>query len=158
MDKHIFSVTVENNSGVLNRIAGMFSRRGFNIDSLSVGETEDPRYSRMTICSKGDAAVMEQLKKQLQKLEEVISVLELTDQDSVAREYLLIKYGCNEERRGKVIDLTGIFRASVVDVNEDSLIAELTGTPDKIDAFIRLSIPLGVVEIVRTGMTAMKRG
>lgn len=156
--KHIFSALVENNIGVLSRIAGMFARRGFNIDSLSVGETEDPRYSRMTISAQGDESIMLQLFKQLEKLEEVVSVCELEEAEAVAREYLLIRFNCDSDSRGKVIDLTGIFRANVVDVSEDSLIAELTGNPEKIGAFIKLAVPLGVSEIVRTGMTAMNRG
>lgn len=156
--EHVFSITVENNAGVLSRISGLFSRRGFNIDSLSVGETEDPRYSCMTVSARGDEATMQQLRSQVAKLEEVRSVEELSPDSSVAREYLLIKYACDAESRGKVIDLVGIFRASVVDVTETTLIAELTGTPDKVSAFIRLSLPLNVTQIVRTGMTAMKRG
>ena len=158
MTKHVFSIIVENNSGVLSRISGLFARRGFNIDSLSVGETENPRYSRMTISSCGDSELMEQIKRQVSKLEEVVSVTEMDAENSVAREYLLIKFDCDLENRSRIIDLTSVFRASVVDVSEHSLIAELTGTPDKIGAFIKLAVPLGMTEIVRTGMTAMQRG
>lgn len=157
-EKHVFSVTVENNSGVLSRVSGLFSRRGFNIDSLSVGETENPKVSRMTISARGGADEMEQIQKQLEKLDEVVSVEALDPALTVAREYLLIKFSCDLENRSRVLDLTNIFRANVVDVSETSLIAELTGTPDKIGAFIKLAVPLGMREIVRTGMTAMQRG
>ncbi len=158
MKKRIFSVTVENNSGVLSRVAGLFARRGFNIDSLSVGETENPRLSRMTIVSQGDDHTLTQIKNQLAKLIEVVSIEELSHEDAVVREYVLIRMSCSAESRSQIIDLTHIFRANIVDVSESSLIVELTGTPSKISAFIKLAQPLGLTELVRTGTTAMKRG
>ena len=158
MKKRIFSVTVENNSGVLSRVAGLFARRGFNIDSLSVGETENPRLSRMTIVSQGDDHTLTQIKNQLAKLIEVVSIEELSHEDVVVREYVLIRMSCSAESRSQIIDLTHIFRANIVDVSESSLIVELTGTPSKISAFIKLAQPLGLTELVRTGTTAMKRG
>lgn len=158
MKKRIFSVTVENNSGVLSRVSGLFARRGFNIDSLSVGETENPRFSRMTIVSQGDENTLTQIKNQLAKLIEVIDIEELSHDDAVVREYVLLRLGCDVESRSRVIDLTNIFRANIVDVSESSMIIELTGAPSKISAFIKLAQPLGLTELVRTGTTAMKRG
>jgi acetolactate synthase-1/3 small subunit len=158
LKKRIFSVTVENNSGVLSRVSGLFARRGFNIDSLSVGETENPRYSRMTIVSQGDENTLTQIKNQLAKLIEVINIEELSHDDAVVREYVLLRLSCDIETRSRVIELTNIFRANIVDVSDSSMIIELTGTPSKTAAFIKLAQPLGLTEIVRTGTTAMRRG
>ena len=158
MNRHILSVLVENQSGVLSRVSGLFSRRGYNIDSLTVGETEDPKTSRMTIVVRGDDWVLEQIKKQLNKLVDVIKVIELKANQAVFRELALIKVDAAPEARATVISTIDIFRAKVVDVGKESLTAEITGDQSKVDAFIELMRPFGIREIVRTGLTALERG
>ncbi len=158
MNRHILSVLVENQSGVLSRVSGLFSRRGYNIDSLTVGETEDPKTSRMTIVVRGDDWVLEQIKKQLNKLVDVIKIIELKPNQAVYRELALIKVDAAPEARAAVISTIDIFRAKVVDVGKESLTAEITGDQSKVDAFIELMRPFGIREIVRTGLTALERG
>ena len=158
MNRHVLSVLVENQSGVLSRVSGLFSRRGYNIDSLTVGETADPRISRMTIVVRGDDWVLEQIKKQLNKLIDVIKIIELKSGLAVFRELALIKVDAPPEARPGIISTIDIFRAKVVDVGKASLTAEITGDQDKVNAFIELMSPYGIREIVRTGLTALERG
>lgn len=157
MKKKILSVLVENTSGVLNRIAGLFSRRGYNIDSLTVGETENPKISRMTIVVQGDDEVLEQVVKQINKLEDVKEIIELKPGLSVCRELVLIKVGASAEQRQHVIALSEIFRAKIIDVSKDSMMLALIGN-NKVDPFIDLLEGFEIKEIVRTGITGLTRG
>ena len=138
MNKKVLSVLVDNTSGVLNRVAGLFSRRGYNIDSLTVGVTQDPRYSRMTIVVTGDDDIIEQIIKQIEKLVDVNKVEVLEDNNSVCRELILTKVKTTPEQRQQVMAVADIFRAKIVDVGIDSLIIELTGNQNKLDAFLNL--------------------
>jgi acetolactate synthase-1/3 small subunit len=156
--KHTLSVLVENKPGVLTRIAGLFARRGFNIDSLAVGETEDPRLSRMTIQVDGQDQPLEQVTKQLHKLINVIKITDLTPETSVDRELVLIKVRTTAETRGEIIQIAEIFRARLVDVAGATVVVEITGARDKVEAMISLLRPFGIVELVRTGKVAMARG
>ncbi len=158
MKKHVLSVLVENHSGVLSRISGLFSRRGYNIDSLSVGETEDPKVSRMTIVTAADEGTLEQIKKQLNKLVDVIKVLELKEETSIYRELAMIKIHASKATRAEIIEIGNIFRAHIVDVSNDSLIIEATGDQGKISALTSMVEPYGIKEIIRTGLTALQRG
>nr|WP_302598259.1 acetolactate synthase small subunit [uncultured Cellulosilyticum sp.] len=158
MKKHVLSVLVENHSGVLSRISGLFSRRGYNIDSLSVGETEDPKVSRMTIVTASDEYTLEQIKKQLNKLVDVIKVLELKEESSIYRELAMIKIRASKASRAEIIEIANIFRAHIVDVSNDSLIIEATGDQGKISALASMVEPYGIKEIIRTGLTALQRG
>lgn len=158
MDKHVISALVENHSGVLSRISGLFSRRGYNIDSLSVGETEDPTISRMTIVTKADKQMQEQIKKQLNKLVEVIKIIELDEKNAVYRELALIKIQANQETRADIIQIANIFRAHIVDVSEKALMLEATGDQGKISALTKMLEPYGIKEVIRTGLTALERG
>jgi acetolactate synthase-1/3 small subunit len=158
MNRHVLSILVENQAGVLSRVSGLFSRRGYNIDSLSVGETEDPAISRMTIVVRGDDQILEQIEKQLNKLIDVIKVVELVPEQSVFRELALIKVKTDLSTRASVIEVVGIFRANIVDVSNDSLTIEMTGDEAKIDAFINLMNSYTILEVVRTGLTAIERG
>ena len=157
-NKHILSVLVENQAGVLSKISGLFTRRGYNIDSLSVGETEDPEISRMTITLHGDRQTVEQIVKQLNKLIDVIKVIELEKGDSVCRELLLIKVKASLQTRSDIIGISDIFKAKIIDVAKESLILELTGDSEKIEAFTEILKPYGILEYNRTGLTALKRG
>jgi acetolactate synthase-1/3 small subunit len=156
--RHIISVLVENRFGVLARVAGLFSGRGFNIDSLCVGETEDPTVSKMTIVTHGDDRVIEQIEKQLNKLIDVIKVQDLTEEDHVERELVLIKVKAEDEKRRDILEIANIFRARVVDVNPKVLTVEITGDEEKIKAMIELLRPFGIKELVRTGKIAIPRG
>ncbi len=156
--KHILSVLVENHAGVLLRIVGLFSRRGFNIHSLAVGVTDDPGVSRVTIVVTGDEATIEQVVKQLNKLIDVIKVKELNKNTCVRRELTLLKIRCNSKNRSEIIQIVNIFRANIIDVSPETLTIELTGTEDKIDAFLGMLEPFGIVEVVRGGMLSLERG
>ncbi len=156
--KTTLSVLVENHPGVLSRIAGLFSRRGFNIDSLAVGTTENPDISRMTIVVEGDEYVVEQVKKQLNKLVDVIKVSKINPEDSVTRELVLIKVDAEPKIRSEIIHIAEIFRANIVDVSRNSMTIELTGDKDKVKAFEELLKPFGIKELVRTGIIAINRG
>ncbi len=158
MNRHVLSVLVENQSGVLSRVSGLFSRRGYNIGSLSVGETEDPKVSRMTIVVRGDDYILEQIKKQLNKLIDVIKIIELKNDQSIFRELAMIKVKAEGSSRASIIEIVGIFRAKIVDVANETLTVEMTGDEGKIEAFINLMKPYGIKEIVRTGLTALERG
>ena len=156
--KHTLSVLVENKPGVLVRISGLFARRGFNIDSLAVGETEDPMLSRVTISVDGQDQPIEQVTKQLHKLINVIKITDLDPNSSVTRELVLIKVHATSETRSEIIQVVEIFRAKIIDVSASTLIVEVTGTKDKIEGIISLLRPFGLVEVVRTGKIAMSRG
>jgi len=155
--RHTISVTVENRFGVLSRVVGLFSGRGFNIDSLSVGETIDPEISRITIVTRGDDRIIEQVTKQLRKLVDVIKVADLTDQSFVDREMILIKIKATEKTKADILRINDIFRGKIVDVSPASFTFEVTGDDGKISAFIRLLKPFGVKEIARTGKVAIAR-
>lgn len=158
MNKKVLSVLVDNTSGVLNRVAGLFSRRGYNIDSLTVGETENPKYSRMTIVVTGDDDILEQIVKQITKLEDVRRVDVLEPSDSVTRELILVKIKAEPAQRQQVISITEIFRANIVDVSKDSLMIEITGSQSKLKAFLSLVEDYEILELVRTGITGLARG
>ena len=158
MNKKVLSVLVDNTSGVLNRVAGLFSRRGYNIDSLTVGETTDPTVSRMTVTVTGDDDVLEQIEKQLSKLIDVKEVVELPAEASVCRELVLVKVECDTTRRQEIIAISDIFRANIVDVSTKSVIIELTGAQSKLNAFIELLNGFKITELARTGITGLQRG
>ena len=157
--KHIISVLVENKFGVLARVAGLFSGRGFNIDSLSVGETLDSTKSRMTIVVQGDDKILEQINKQLNKLIDVIKVTDFSDNDAncVERELVLIKVSVNQTTRAEIMQIVDIFRARIVNVHRNHLTIETTGSEGKVEAFIDLLLAFGIKEIVRTGKVAIAR-
>jgi len=157
MSKHTLSVLVENKPGVLARIAGLFSRRGFNIDSLAVGPTEHPEISRMTIVVNVEESPLEQVTKQLNKLIEVIKIVEL-DTTSINRELLLVKVRADVDTRGQVLDAVQLFRAKVVDVAPDAVTIEVTGNPDKLGDFLKVVEPFGIRELVQSGMVGIGRG
>ncbi|MBI2526724.1 MAG: acetolactate synthase small subunit [Candidatus Rokubacteria bacterium] len=156
--KHTIAVLVENKFGVLSRVAGLFSARGYNIESLSVGETLDPTVSRMTLVVHGDAFVLEQVMKQLHKLIDVIKVTDLSEEDHVEREMLLIRVNAEPGVRAEILRVGDIFRAKVVDVTATTYTLEVTGEETKIDAIIELLRPFGIQELVRTGKVAIARG
>ena len=156
--RKVLSLLVENNPGVLSRVAGLFSRRGYNITSLTVGETANPAYSRMTVVAEGDEQILEQIKKQLGKLIDVIDIKTLKPDASVCRELILVKVRVRDEQRQSVITMADVFRGKVVDVGLDSLIIELTGQQNKLDAFLRLLKDYEILELARTGITGLSRG
>jgi len=155
--KHTIAALVENRFGVLARIAGLFSARGFNIDSLTVGETEDPTISRMTIVVEGDDRVLEQVMKQLNKLVDVIKVSDISSQKFVDRELALIKVNAPRSRRSEIMEIAEVFRAKIVDISPKTLTVEVTGNSDKIEAIIGMLKPFGIKELARTGRVAMLR-
>ncbi|MBI5468593.1 MAG: acetolactate synthase small subunit [Deltaproteobacteria bacterium] len=155
--RHTISVLVTNEFGVLSRISGLFSGRGFNIESLSVAETLDPRISRMTIVTSGDEKVLEQINKQLNKLISVIKVYDFTGEEHIERELAMIKVSANQENRAEILSVVDIFRARIVDVSPRSYTVEITGDNEKIAAITELLRPFGIKEIVRTGRIAMAR-
>ncbi|MGL4572142.1 MAG: acetolactate synthase small subunit [Clostridium sp.] len=158
MKRHVLSVLVRNSSGVLSRVSGLFSRRGYNIDSLSVGKTEDPDVSRMTISLNGDDDILEQFQKQLKKLVEIISVENLKPENAVYRELVLIKVRADAEKRASINEVVKIFRSKIIDISKETLTIELTGDESKISAIINLMQEYGIEELVRTGVTALERG
>ena len=157
MKKHIISALVANRPGVLAHAAGLFSARGFNIDSLAVGETEHPDFSRMTIVVAGDEAILEQVRKQLAKLIDVVKIQDFSGMHYVERDLILIRVNVPANRRGEILEVVAIFRARVVDVGKSELMIELAGAEEKIVAFIELLRPYGIREMVRTGRIAMPR-
>ena len=158
MKQHVVSALVENRAGTLSRVAGLFSRRGFNIDSLTVGETQDPAISRMTIAVRGDNAILEQIVKQIAKLLDVISVRELSADSCLKREIMLVKVGAGEKTRPAVIEIAGIFRSRIVDVSASTITIEATGDKDKLEGLLLLLKPYGILELARTGLVALERG
>lgn len=155
--KHTISVLVENHFGVLARVSGMFSARGYNIDSLCVGETTDPAISRMTVVVRGDDKVLAQIIQQLNKLVDVIEVQDLTKGDFVERELVMVKVAAGPKRRAEAIEISNIFRAKIVDLSETHMIAEITGAEAKVTAFVDMMRPFGIQELVRTGEIAIAR-
>lgn len=156
--RHIISAVVENKPGVLARISGLICARGFNIESLAVGETENPEWSRMTIVVSGDEAILEQVRKQLSKLIDTLKVTDLTGIPLVERDLVLVKFKVPAPRRGEVMDLAKIFDAKILDITEKTLMVEVSGDEEKIDSFLRLVRPYGIAEMARTGRIALKRG
>ncbi len=156
--RHILSALVQNVPGVLSHIAGMLASRGYNIDSLAVGETEDPRLSRMTFVVVGDDAVIEQVRKQLEKIVTVVRVDDISSRDYVERDLMLIKVSAPPDRRGEIRELVEIFRGRIVDVAPESMIIEISGQEKKVESFIELMRLFGILELVRTGRIAMVRG
>lgn len=157
MSKFVIAVYVDNKFGVLTRVTSMFTRRGFNIDALTVGETERPEYSRITISLSGDGYAREQLINQMRKLYNVKKV-EVLESDSIKRELMLIKVKNSPEQRSDVLAAVDVYRAKVIDYTSDEMCIEITGEPSKIDAFVKLMIPFGVIEMCRTGVVALERG
>tara|TARA_Y100001968_G_C19005362_1_gene547920 strand:+ start:56 stop:565 length:510 start_codon:yes stop_codon:yes gene_type:complete len=155
--KHTLSVLVEDESGALSRIAGLFARRGFNIDSLAVGPAESKGISRLTMVVQGDDLTLQQMSKQLNKLVNVLEVLDLTTLPAVERELMLLKVSASSENRGNILDLVQVFRAKVVDVSDNALTLEVVGDPGKLVALENLLKPYGILEIARTGKVALKR-
>jgi acetolactate synthase-1/3 small subunit len=155
--KHTISVTVENKFGVLARVSGLFSSRGYNIDSLTVGETNDPKVSRMTIVVKGDDRILDQVMKQLDKLVDVIEVTDYKEGSYVDREIAMIKVSCDSKTRTEILEIADVFRAKTVDLGFRSMILQITGTENKVEAFINLIKPYGIIELARTGKVAMMR-
>ncbi len=158
MQKKVFQLIVDNTSGVLSRISGLYSRRGYNIESITAGVTADPRYTRITIVATGDDEILEQIEKQVGKLVDVRDIRELKPEESVYRELALVKIKAGAQQRQGIISVADIFRAKIVDVAKESLIVELTGTQDKIDAFLNLLEGFEILELARTGIAGLSRG
>lgn len=158
MSRIVLSLLVDNTAGVLSRVAGLFSRRGYNIESLTVGVTADERYSRMTVVSYGDEVILEQIEKQLRKLEDVRDIKELRAGHSVYRELILVKVKADSSQRQAINAIAQIFRATIVDVGKDSLTVMLTGDQSKLDALINLLEDYEILELARTGLTGLSRG
>ncbi|MFH1377714.1 MAG: acetolactate synthase small subunit [Planctomycetota bacterium] len=156
--RHTISCLVRNRFGVLAHVAGLFSSRGYNIESLTVSKTEDPMFSRMTIVTIGDDSIIEQIRKQLGKLIDIIKVIDLSDVETVERDLLLIKVNAQPGTRGEIIQLTEAYGGRIVDIGPKELLAELTGSEKKVDSFVRLMQPFGIKEIARTGRVSMARG
>ena len=156
--QHIISALVENRAGTLSRVSGLFSRRGFNIDSLTVGETEDASVSRMTIAVTGEVRILEQIVRQLDKLVDVIAIRELESESCIRREIMLVKINADEKTRPAVLEIAGIFRARVVDVSQSAMTVEATGNTDKLNGMLLLLRPYGILELARTGLVALERG
>jgi acetolactate synthase-1/3 small subunit len=155
---HVISMLVENRQGVLARIAGLFSGRGYNLESITVGITQDPSVSRLTLVCGGDDAVVEQIKKQLNRLVDVIKVFDLTRAQALHRELALIKVSAKGRARGEIFQVAEVFKAQVMDVGQDTMTLELAGSPGKIDDFVALLLPYGLVEIARSGTVSLERG
>ena len=158
MRRQVYSLLVDNNPGVLSRIAGLFSRRGYSIDSITAGMTADPRFTRITIVASGDEQILSQIEKQVRKMEDVIDIKLLNTTNSVCRELMMIKIRANASQRAEIISVSDIFRAKIVDVEKDCLMIELTGTESKLEAFMELLDGYEILELARTGITGLTRG
>ena len=158
MRRQVLSLLVENNPGVTSHISGLFSRRGYNIDSFSSGVTADPRYTRITIVASGDEQILEQIEKQLAKLEDVVDIKKLEPGSSVTRELIMVKIRARDTERQPILNVTEIFHGKIVDVTHDSMVIELTGHQDKLDAFLDLLQGYEILELARTGITGLSRG
>ncbi len=156
--QRVFSLLVDNNPGVLSRVSGLFSRRGYSIDSITAGVTADPRFTRSTIVASGDELILSQIEEQVRKLEDVIEIKVLQPEDSVYRELIMVKVRANKTERTEIISVADIFRAKIVDVEKDSLMVELTGNGSKVDAFLELLEGYEILELARTGITGLQRG
>jgi acetolactate synthase-1/3 small subunit len=155
--KHTISILVRNQFGVLARISGLFSGRGYNIDSLCVAETQNPDYSQMTIVARGDNDILEQINKQLNKLVDVVKVSDFHDKECVIRELALIKVNATSQTRGEIMQIVNVFRGKIVDISNKSITIEVTGPEDKVNAMIKMLEPFGIKEIAKTGRVAMAR-
>lgn len=158
MRKQVFSLLVRNNAGLLSRVAGLFSRRGYNIDSITSGTTMDSKVTRITVVASGDEQILSQIKKQLAKLEDVMDIKILEDGKSVCRELIMVKVRAGAAQRSEIASVADIFRAKIVDVEMDSLTMEMTGTQSKVEAFLNLLSAYDVLELARTGITGLSRG
>ena len=158
MRTQVYSLLVDNNPGILSRIAGLFSRRGYSIDSITAGMTADPRFTRITIVARGDEMILEQIEKQVRKLEDVVEIKVLADNQSVCRELIMVKVRANATQRAEIISMAEIFRAKIVDVEKESLMLELTGNQSKLEAFLNLFDGYEILELARTGITGLMRG
>lgn len=158
MKRHVVSALVENRSGTLSRVSGLFSRRGYNIDGITAGVTDDPSVTRMTIAVHGDEAVLEQIIKQLEKLEDVIAVRELDSGACNKRELMLVKVKADESNRPAVLEIATIFRSRIIDVTPTTITIEATGDNDKLEGLLLLLRPYGILELARTGLVALERG
>ena len=158
MKQRVLSILVDNTAGVLGRVAGLFSRRGYNIDSITAGVTADPKFTRMTVVASGDELILEQITNQLSKLVDVLDIKVLEPEKSVNRELLLVKVAATVEERQNVISIANVFRANIVDIGQKSLVIELTGTRNKLEAFISLLEGYEILELARTGLTGLSRG
>lgn len=158
MQKKVFQLLVDNTAGVLSRIAGLFSRRGYNIESITAGVTADPRFTRITIVTSGDDEILDQIEKQVSKLVDIRDIHELEPEDSVYRELALVKVRASAEQRQSIISVADIFRGSIIDVSPESLIIEITGNQSKIDAFLKLLEGYEILELARTGIAGLGRG
>ena len=156
--QRVYSLLVDNTSGVLSRISGLFSRRGYSIDSITAGVTADPRFTRITIVASGDELILAQIEKQVRKLEDVIEIKVLKPEESVYRELIMIKVRADKTERSEIISVADIFRAKIVDVENDSLMIELTGNQSKLEAFLNLLDGYEILELARTGITGLSRG
>ena len=158
MKQMVLSLLVDNNPGVLARVASLFSRRGYNIDSLTAGVTNNPKYTRITVAVSGDDQILQQIRNQIAKLEEVRKIIILDDKESVCRELVLVKVMADKKEKQEIIAIADIFRAKIVDVGPESLMIELTGNLSKVDAFLKLLEDFEIIEMVRTGLTGLARG
>ena len=158
MRKQVYSLLVDNNPGVLSRIAGLFSRRGYSIDSITAGMTADPRFTRLTVVATGDELILEQIENQLRKLVDVREIKMLKDGESVCRELVMVKVRADASERSEIISVADIFRAKIVDVEKESVMIELTGDQSKVEAFLNLLEGYEVLELARTGITGLSRG
>ena len=158
MRRQVLSLLVENTAGVTSHISGLFSRRGYNIDSFSAGVTADPRYTRITIVASGDDQILEQIEKQLAKLEDVLDIKKLEHGNYVTRELILVKIRAKDTDRQAILNVTEIFHGKIVDVTHDSMVIELTGHQEKLDAFLDLLVGYEILELARTGITGLSRG
>ncbi len=158
MEQFVISILVANRAGVLTRVSSMFTRRGFNIDTLTVGETESPEFSRITVTHRGDKSVCDQIVKQLEKMYDVEKVQVMSRDTTVARELLLIKVSHKAEERQDIMSVADVFRAKIIDFTQDALVIEIQGATSKINAFIELLKPYGIIEMCRTGLVALERG
>ncbi len=158
MHKKVFQLIVDNTSGVLSRISGLFSRRSYNIESITAGVTADPRFTRITIVASGDDEILDQIEKQVAKLEDVRDIHELLPDESVYRELAMVKIKCNAQQRQDVVAIANIFRGNIVDVGPDSLIVEMTGSQSKIEALLKLLGGYEILELARTGIAGLSRG
>ena len=156
--QRVFSILVDNNPGLLSRVAGLFSRRGYNVDSITAGTTEDPNITRITIVASGDELILSQIEKQVSKLEDVREVKVLKAGESVIRELIMVKVRVDAAHRGEIISIADVFRAKIVDVEKESLVVELTGSQSKLEAFLNLLDGYEILELARTGITALSRG
>ena len=158
MKQIVLSLLVDNTPGVLSRVAGLFTRRGYNIDSIAAGVTQNPKYTRITVVATGDDIILEQIRKQLLKLEDVVKIMQLEDNNSVCRELVLVKVKADKKEKQEIIAVADIFRAKIVDVGEESMMVELTGNESKLDACTKLLEKFTILELARTGITGLSRG